>query len=84
MGEKSIILPHSFLIPECIKCEISELFLIQSKAHKVLQSDNTETIDHIQKCFREKLQCSRWSSFWTTLFFMGRGAEDTSRSIPLF
>ena len=27
---------------------------IQGKAHKVLQSDSTQTIDHIQKCFRQK------------------------------
>ena len=30
---------------------------IQGEAHKVLQSDSTQTIDHIQKCFRQKFQC---------------------------
>ena len=39
------------------------------EAHKVLQSDSTQTIDHIQKCFRQKFQCSRRPSYWTTLFF---------------
>ena len=38
-----------------VKKKIS-LFLahpnIQGEAHKVLQSDSTQTIDHIQKCFR--------------------------------
>ena len=28
----------------------------QGEAHKVLQSDSTQTIDHIQKCFRQKFQ----------------------------
>ena len=27
---------------------------IQGEAHKVLQGDSTQTIDHIQKCFRQK------------------------------
>ena len=27
------------------------------------------TIDHIQKCFRQKFQCSRRPLYWTTLFF---------------
>ena len=35
----------------------------------MLQSDSTQTIDYIQKCFREKFQCSRRPSYWTTLFF---------------
>ena len=26
--------------------------IIQGEAHKVLQSDSTQTINHIQKCFR--------------------------------
>ena len=43
---------------------------IQSEAHKVLQSDSTKTIDHIQKCFRQKFQCSRRPSYSTTLFFL--------------
>ena len=42
---------------------------IQGEAHKVLQSDSTQTIDHIQKCFRQKFQCSRRPSYSTTLFF---------------
>ena len=41
---------------------------VQGEAHKVLQSDSTQTIDHIQKCFRQKFQCSRRPSNWTTLF----------------
>ena len=32
---------------------------IQGEAHKVLQSDSTQTIDYIQKCFRQKFQCLR-------------------------
>ena len=28
------------------------LYDIQGEAHKVLQTDSTQTIDHIQKCFR--------------------------------
>ena len=43
--------------------------LIQGEAHKVLQSDSTQIIDHIQKCFRQKFQCSNRPSYWTTLFF---------------
>ena len=35
----------------------------------MLQSDSTQTIDHIQKCFRQKFQCSRRLPNWTTLFF---------------
>ena len=31
----------------------------QGEAHKMLQSDITQTIDHIQECFRQKFQCSR-------------------------
>ena len=34
-----------------------------------LQSDSTQTIDHIQKCSRQKFQCSRRPSYSTTLFF---------------
>ena len=58
--------------------------IIQGEAHKVLQSDSTQTVDHIQKCFRQKFQCSRRPSYWTTLFFIGRGAEATSRSTQIF
>ena len=33
---------------------------IQGEAHKVYTlSESTQTIDHIQKCFRKKFQCSR-------------------------
>ena len=42
---------------------------IQCEAHKVLQNDTTQTIDHIQKSFRQKFQCSRRPSYSTTLFF---------------
>ena len=41
---------------------------IQGEVHKALQSDSTQTIDHIQKCFRQKFQCSRRPPYWTTLF----------------
>ena len=34
-----------------------------------LQGNSTQTIDHIQKCFRQKFQCSRMPSYSTTLFF---------------
>ena len=43
--------------------------IIQGETHKVLQSDSTQTIDHIQKCFRQKFQYSKRPSYWTTLFF---------------
>ena len=42
---------------------------MQGESHKVLQSDYTQTIDYIPKCFRQKYQCSRRPSYWTTLFF---------------
>ena len=51
---------------------------------RYLQSDSTQTINHIQKCFRQKFQCSRRPSYWTTLFFIGGGAEAMLRSTPLF
>ena len=58
---------------------------IQGETHKMLQSDSTQTIDHIQKCFRQQFQCSRRPSYWTTLFFfIGGGTEATSRLTPLF
>ena len=41
------------------------------KAHKVLQSDSTQIIDHIQKCFRQKFQCSRRPSHSANLLFNG-------------
>ena len=51
---------------------------IQGEAHEVLQSDRTQTIDHILKCFRKKFQCSRRPLYSTILFFIGGGAEATS------
>ena len=42
---------------------------IQGEANIVLQSDSTQTIKHIQKCLRQKFQCSRRPSYSTTLFF---------------
>ena len=42
---------------------------IQGEAHKVLQINSTQIIDHIQKCFRRKFQCLRRPSYWATLFF---------------
>ena len=33
---------------------LSALLNIQGEAHKLLQSDITQAIDHIQKCFRQK------------------------------
>ena len=53
---------------------------IKSEALKVLQSDSTQTIDHIQKCFRQKFQCSRRPPAY---FFIGGGAEAMSRSTRL-
>ena len=50
----------------------------------MLQSDSTRTIDHIQKCFRQKFKCSRRPSYSTPLFFISGGAEATSRLTPLF
>ena len=47
------------------------IYYIQGEAHKVLQSDSTQTIDHIQKCFRQKFQHSRRPSYWTNLFLIG-------------
>ena len=35
----------------------------------MLQSDSTQTIDYIQKCFRQKFQFLRRPSYLTTLFF---------------
>ena len=43
--------------------------VIHGEAHKVLQSDSTQTIDHIQNCFRQKFQCLRMPSYSTTPFF---------------
>ena len=60
------------------------ILYIQGEAHKLLQSNNTKTIDHIQKYFKQKFQCSRGPSYSTTLFFIGGGAEATSRSTPIF
>ena len=52
---------------EHVKVQLS--ISIQGEAHKVLQSDSTQTIDHIKKCFRQKFQCSRKTSYSTNLFF---------------
>ena len=52
-----------------VEKELDREDYIQGEAHKVLQSDNTQTIDHIQKCFRQKFQCSRRPSYSITLFF---------------
>ena len=41
---------------------------VQGEAHKVLQSDSTQTNDHIQKIFRQKFQYPRKPSYSTTLF----------------
>ena len=38
------------------KTTVRHYIYIQGEAHKVLQSNNTQTIDHIQKCFRQKFQ----------------------------
>ena len=57
---------------------------IQGEAHKVLQSDSTQTIDHIQKCFRQKFQCSRRPSYWTTPFFYRWRHWSYVKSTPLF
>ena len=56
-----------FFIIYCLFC--CDLQYIQGEAHKVLQSDSTQSIHHIQKCFRQKFQCSRRPSYWTALFF---------------
>ena len=48
----------------------------------MLQSDSTQTIDHIQKCFTQKFQCSRRPSYSTTLFFIGGGAEAFQKMEP--
>ena len=53
---------------------------IQGEAHKVLQSDSTETINHIRKCFSAREGRHTGPPY----FFIGGGAEDTSRSTPLF
>ena len=57
----------------------------------MLQSDSTQTIDHIQKCFRHKYQCQckrksvrEGRHTRPPYFFIGGGAEATSRSNPLF
>ena len=46
------------------------LYYIQSEVQKVLQSDRTQTIDHIQKGSRQRFQCSRRPSYWTILFLL--------------
>ena len=77
--------PTFFLFPKRNGLMIGLLTeCVQGEAHKVLQSDRTQTIYHIQKCFRQNFQCSRRPSYSTTPFFIGGGAETTSRSTPLF
>ena len=49
---------------------VGNIECIQGETHKVLQSDNTQIIDHVQKCVRPKFQCSRMLSYWTTQFFL--------------
>ena len=51
---------------------LKKIYYIQGQAHKVLQINSTQTIDHTQKCSRQKFQCSRRPSYWTTLFFYQR------------
>ena len=46
----------------------------------VFDPDILATIDHIQKCFSVR----EGSHTRTTYFFIGGGAEATSRSTPLF
>ena len=54
------------------RTEICKNLLLLSALYEKVQffvSDSTQAIDHIQKCFRQKLQCSRRPSYSTTLFF---------------
>ena len=50
----------------------------------MLQSDSTQIIDHIQKCFRQKLSVREGRHTGPLCFFIGGGAEATSKSTPLF
>ena len=53
---------------------------IQGETHKVLQSDSTQTIDHIQKCFSVREGRHTRPPYFLT----GGGAEAMSRTTPLF
>ena len=57
---------------------------IQGEAYKVLQSDSTQTIDYIQKFLRQKFSVREDRHTGLPYFFIGGGAEATSRSTPLF
>ena len=70
----SILPPNTFMYKSFKLKKNVQLFLsgvhIQGEAHKVLQSDSIETIDHILECFWQKFQFSRKSPrHSTTLFF---------------
>ena len=60
------------------------MFHIQGEAHKVLQSDSTQTIDHTQKCFRQIFSFREGRHIRALYFFIGAGAKATSRATPLF
>ena len=57
---------------------------IQVKAHKVLQNDSTQTIDHIQNVSDKRFSVREGRHTRPPYFFIGGGAEATSRSTPLF
>ena len=59
------------------------LFNIQGEAHKVLQSDSTQTIDYIQKYSDKIFSVREGRHTGPPYFFIGAGAEATSRSTPL-
>ena len=46
---------------------------IQGEAHKVLQSNSTQTIDHIQKCFRTSFSIQEGCHTRPRYFFIGGG-----------
>ena len=51
----------------------------------MLQSDSTQTIDHIHKCFRQKIfRVREGRRTGPPYFFIRGGAEATSRLTPLF
>ena len=58
--------------------------IIQGKAHKVLQSDSTQTSDHIQKCFRQKFTVEEGRHTQPAYLFISGNSEATPRSTPLF
>ena len=63
----SPVTPVSLLKSFFFKWRVKFTLAQQGEAHKVLQSYSTQTIDHIQKCFRQKFQCSRRPSYSTVL-----------------